>query len=147
MTLKKTKLEKKDKSAFDFENYRKEVVAGLLSGKGLTGEGGLLKPLIAEFVEAALEAELSGHLAEEKSNTAGKPNKRNGQKSKTLRTEAGEVRINYSRDRTGTFEPVTVGKRQYEMASGFDNQILELYAMSNSAADIRLHLDKMYGVQ
>lgn len=149
MTVRKTKIKNKTEKAesFDFESYQKEVVAGLIAGKGLTGEEGLLKPLIAQFVEAALKAEMSAHLAEEKSNPLVCDNKRNGQMSKSLRTDAGEVKINYSRDRNGTFEPVTVGKRQYEMATGFDNQILELYAMSNSAADIRLHLNKMYGVQ
>lgn len=131
---------------FDYSSYEKEVVAGLMSGKGLTGEDGLLKPLIARFVEAALSAEMTAHLAAEQLDSSAKANKRNGQAEKQLRTQAGEVKIHYSRDRTGTFEPITVGKRQHEMASGFDNQILELYAMSNSAADIRLHLDKMYGV-
>jgi len=147
MTLKKTKAKKRTTEDFDFESYQKEVVAGLMSGKGLTGENGLLKPLIAKFVEAALDAELTAHLLEEKEDSTVLANKRNGKKNKQLRTEAGAMTINYSRDRTGTFEPVTVGKRQHELATGFDNQILELYAMSNSAADIRLHLEKMYGVQ
>ena len=149
MTARKNQIKKKTEKNgdFDFEGYQKEVVAGLISGKGLTGEDGLLKPLIAQFVEAALQAEMDVHLSEEKANPRVADNKRNGQMSKSLRTGAGEVKINYSRDRNGTFEPVTVGKRQYEMATGFDNQILELYAMSNSASDIRLHLNKMYGVQ
>lgn len=147
MTVKKGLLTKKAPVPFDFESYQSEVVAGLMAGKGLTGKDGLLKPLIAKFVEAALDAELTAHLAAEKERGAVRPNKRNGQQNKQLRSEAGEMTINYSRDRAGTFEPVTVGKRQHELATGFDNQILELYAMSNSAADIRLHLDKMYGAQ
>lgn len=147
MSIKKTNKGKQPTDSFDFESYQKEVVSGLISGKGLTGSEGLLKPLIARFVEAALDAEMSAHLDAEKSNPSTISNKRNGQASKQLRTQAGETTINYSRDRNGTFEPVTVGKRQHEMATGFDNQILELYAMSNSASDIRLHLDKMYGVQ
>lgn len=147
MTVKKKEIQKREEIPFDFDAYRKEVVAGLMSGQGLLGEEGLLKPLIANFVEAALDAELTAHLASEKANKKAASNKRNGQQSKRIRSEAGEVTINYSRDRTGTFEPVTVGKRQYEMASGFDEQILELYAMSNSVADIRLHLEKMYGAK
>lgn len=131
---------------FDFESYQKEVVLGLMSGKGLMGKEGLLKPLIAKFVEAALDAELTAHLKEESLGNEKMANKRNGRMKKQLRTEAGELTINYSRDRKGTFEPLTVGKRQHEMATGFDNQILELYAMSNSASDIRLHLENMYGV-
>lgn len=138
---------KKIKKDFDFEAYQKEVVSGLIEGKGLLGKEGLLKPLIAKFVESALDAELSHHLEEESKDPLLKPNKRNGQRSKKLRSESGEIEINYSRDRTGTFEPVTVKKRQHELAVGFDEQILELYAMSNSLSDIRLHLKKMYGAQ
>lgn len=147
MTIKKkAKTEKtKSKEDFDFETFQKEVVSGLMNGKGLLGEEGLLKPLIAQFVEAALDAELSHHIETESRHPEYKTNKRNGKRSKEIRSEAGAVEITYSRDRQGTFEPVTVGKRQYEMASGFDEQILELYAMGNSLSDIRLHLEKMYG--
>jgi putative transposase len=130
---------------FDFETYRKEVIQGLISGKGLTGADGLLKPLIANFIEGALSAELDEHLSADRS--VGIENKRNGQMSKPVRSESGDVVINYSRDRNGTFEPVTVKKRQYELGTGFDNQILELYAMSNSVSDIRTHLERMYGVE
>jgi len=57
------------------------------------------------------------------------------------------VEVHYSRDREGTFEPITVKKRQHELGLGFDNQILELYAMSNSVRDIAAHLERMYGAQ
>lgn len=147
MTLKKKEVAKKEGASFDFEAYQKEVVAGLMSGQGLLGEDGLLKPLIANFVEAALDAELTEHLSSESADKTASPNKRNGKQSKQIRSEAGATKITYSRDRTGTFEPITVGKRQHELASGFDEQILELYAMSNSMSDIRLHLEKMYGAK
>ena len=136
----------KDKSNFDYASYEKEVMAGLMQGKGLLGKDGLLKPLIGRFVEAALDAELETHLLQEQS-SGESGNKRNGRRSKQLRTPSGEVEITYSRDRTGSFEPVTVKKRQPELASGFDEQILELYAMSNSVSDIQLHLEKMYGAE
>ena len=132
-------------SNFDFEAYRQEVIRGLMEGKGLTGEDGLLKPLIANFLEGALSAELSDHLDEQKAQ--GLSNKRNGQQRKKVRTESGELEIGYSRDRNGSFEPITIKKRQYEIGSGFDNQILELYAMSNSVSDIRIHLQRMYGAE
>jgi len=89
---------------FDFETYRQQVVQGLMQGQPLTGDQGLLKPLIAQFVEAALDAEMSDHLQ-------------------------------------------TVKKRQNKLGVGFDDQILELYAMSNSVADISTHLQRMYGVE
>ena len=147
MTIKKNNQRKgKNKgSSFDYATYEKEVIAGLMQGKALMGEGGLLKPLIAKFVEPALDAELGSHLEEEAKEGPARANRRNGQKQKKLRPEAGDININYSRDRTGSFEPVTVGKRQHGLAAGFDKQILELYAMSNSVSDIRLHLEKMYG--
>ena len=137
----------KKETEFDFAIYQKQVVEGLMQGKGLLGEEGLLKPLIAKFVESALDAELSSHIEQESKLPEAKANKRNGKQRKKLRTEAGELSITYNRDRRGTFEPITVGKRQHELAAGFDQQILELYAMSNSIADIRLHLEKMYGAQ
>ena len=143
------KIPKKDKGSkdFDYAAFEKEVVSGLQSGQSLLGAGGLLKPLIAKFVETALDAELTEHIKNEATAEEPKKNKRNGKRSKEIRTEAGHVKINYSRDRNGTFEPITVGKRQYEMSSGFDAQILELYAMSNSLSDIRVHLEKMYGAR
>ena len=137
----------KKEEAFDFGKYEAEVVSGLMSGKGLFGEEGLLKPLIARFVETALDAELSHHISESSESQDKVPNKRNGRRSKKIRSEVGEMEINYSRDRQGSFEPITVGKRQHELNTGFDKQILELYAMSNSLSDIRLHLEKMYGAK
>ena len=136
----------KSRSDFDYASYEKEVIAGLIEGKGLLGKEGLLKPLIGRFVEAALDAELETHLSEDKK-SGKKGNKRNGLRSKQLRTPSGELEITYSRDRQGSFEPVTVKKRQHELSSGFDEQILELYAMSNSISDIQLHLNKMYGLE
>jgi len=130
---------------FDYERFRDEVIVGLIEGKPLTGESGLLKPLIADFVQGALDAEMQDHLEEERSQ--GVPNRRNGKQQKQIRTESGEVAITYDRDRNGSFQPITVKKREHQLGVGFDNQILELYAMSNSLADIRTHLERMYGVE
>jgi putative transposase len=101
---------------FDFKKYEEEVISGLMLGKGLLGEEGLLKPLIARFIETALDAELNHHLLEENAEE-GKSNKRNacpetseGKRSKKVRSEAGELEITYNRDRQGSFEPITVGK-------------------------------------
>jgi len=140
------KQEKRDQSNdFDFEVYRQEVIKGLIQGQPLTGDSGLLKPLIANFVQGALDSELEDHLREERAE--GLSNRRNGKQSKRIRTESGDIPIEYSRDRSGSFEPVTVKKGQRQLGLGFDNQILELYAMSNSVADIRNHLQRMYGTE
>lgn len=141
----KRKEKKGSDTSFDYTEYEAEVVKGLMEGKGLFGESGLLKRLVSRFIETALEAELDSHLKE--GNIAGDGNKRNGRRNKKLRSELGDLEIGYGRDRAGSFEPVTVRKRQRELVTGFDAQILELYAMSNSISDIRLHLEKMYGAQ
>ncbi len=97
------------------EGYCQEVIEGLIAGNRLTGEGGLLMPLIANFIEGTLSAELEDHLLSDKSK--GLSNKRNGQQSKQVRSESGEIAVNYSGDRNGTFEPVTVRKRQHDLGS------------------------------
>jgi len=130
---------------FDYQGFRKEVITGLISGKPLTGESGLLKPLIADFVQGALDAEMQDHLDQERSE--GISNRRNGKQHKQIRTESGEVSIEYDRDRNSSFSPITVKKREHQLGLGFDNQILELYAMSNSVSDIRTHLERMYGAE
>jgi hypothetical protein len=56
MAIKDRIKKKRSNDDFDYERYEKEVVLGLMSGKGLTGKDGLLKPLISRFVEAALDA-------------------------------------------------------------------------------------------
>ena len=132
-------------SDFDYASFRDQVISGLISGKPLTGESGLLKPLIADFVQGALDAEMEDHLETER--CEGIANRRNGKQHKKIRTESGDLPIEYDRDRNSSFTPITVKKREHQLGLGFDNQILELYAMSNSVADIRLHLDRMYGTQ
>ena len=142
--MKKDQTEKRED--FDFESFQDSAIAGLQSGQPLFGEQGLLKNLVKHLVEAALEGEMDAHLAEQ--NAADIANKRNGRgRDKTLRTDLGEIKIQTSRERRGDFDPQTVGKRQHEIGAGFQDQILELYAMGNSLEDIQLHLHKMYGTR
>ncbi len=56
---------------FDFEKAVKE----LLSGKKIGGKDRVLAPLVKELVEAALEAEIESHIADEV--LQGKRNRRN----------------------------------------------------------------------
>lgn len=142
--MKKKKEEKEE--IFDFQSFEDSAIAGLQTGQPLFGEGGVLKRLVKHLVEASLEGELDAHLQAHRAEEI--PNKRNGRgRKKTLRTDVGEIEIETSRDRRGDFAPQTVGKWQREVGSGFQEQILELYAMGNSVEDIRMHLDKMYGAR
>ena len=81
---------------FDFEKALKD----LQSGKAITGKDGVLTPLIKQLTEAALQAELDSHLADDVA-----PNRRNGKTSKTVKSTAGPFELDTPRDRAGTFEP------------------------------------------
>jgi putative transposase len=52
-------------------------------------------------------------------------------------SESGHLDIRTPRDRNGEFEPELIGKRQRELSSGLDQQILALYAQGNSVEDVR----------
>ena len=62
----------------------------------LTGRDGLLSGLIGQVLQAGLGLELEEHLA-----AGGEGNGRNGHRVKTLKTEAGPVRVSVPRDRAG----------------------------------------------
>ena len=64
---------------FDFN----EILNQFRSGKRLTGKDGLLAPLIKQLTEAALEAEVESHIANDALN--GRVNRRNGFNSKTIK--------------------------------------------------------------
>lgn len=84
---------------FDME----AAIKALREGKDLSGQGGILTPLIKQLTEAAMKAELDEHLAVETL-----PNRRNGSTAKTMKSPAGEFALKTPRDRTGTFEPQIV---------------------------------------
>jgi putative transposase len=124
-----------------------ELLAGARTEEEITGPGGLLSRLTKRLVERALEVELTDHLGYEphQEPPGGVGNTRNGSMPKTLITEHGEVRIDTPRDRTGTFEPQIVRKRQRRF-EGFDDKILALYGRGLSTRDIEAHLEEIYGV-
>jgi putative transposase len=72
---------------FNFEKAVKEVLAG----KKISGKDGVLAPLIKELVEAALEAEIESHIANEV--LEGKKNRRNGYNRKRVKSTAGEFEL------------------------------------------------------
>ncbi len=113
----------------------------------VTGPGGLATQLAGRVIETALGAELSEHLGYPPGQAppAGAGNHRNGSTPKTVQTELGPVAVNTPRDRSGTFEPQLVGKRQTRLA-GLDEKILGLYAGGMSVRDIEAHV-KSLGVE
>ena len=67
-----------------------------MSGRKLTGEDGVLTPLIKELVETALSAEVESHVAQ--GALSCKTNRRNGYNSKTVKTHSGSFELDTPRD-------------------------------------------------
>lgn len=115
----------------------------LRSGKSLTGEGGAFAPLLKEFLESALEAEMSVHLTE---SARKKGNKRNGKSKKKLKTSSGEIELESPTDRLSEFSPEIVKKRETVLADNFAPKIIGLYSKGMSLRDISAHIQDMYNV-
>jgi putative transposase len=128
---------------------RKELIDELIatSEGSLIGPDGLVKELTKALVERMLAGEMNHHLGYEKHDVDGygSGNSRNGKSKKTLKGEAGEMRIEVPRDRNGTFEPKLIEKHQTRF-EGFDAKILSMYALGMTVRDIQGHLHEMYGV-
>lgn len=114
-------------------------------GIALTGEGGLLSALTRQVLQSALEAEMSLHLGYDKHAPDGRNrgNSRNGSSPKTVTTEIGQLTVQVPRDRDGSFDPKIIAKHQRRL-SGFDDQVVSLYAKGMTTGDIAAHLEQIY---
>jgi transposase-like protein len=112
---------------FDFEAALKQ----LQSGQPLTGENGILTPLIKQLTEAALNAEIENYLEENP-----KPsNRRNGYSRKTVKSSSGSFELETPRDRTGDFEPQLVKKNQTKLSEEIGSKVISLFALGMSYRD------------
>ena len=126
---------------FDFD----EILEEFRSGKKLTGKGGLLAPLIKQLTEAALEAEVESHIANDV--LSGNKNRRNGVNKKTIKgTSDGTFELETPRDRNGTFEPQIVKKHQTTISDEIEEKIISMYGLGMSYRDISSHLEEIYQV-
>ena len=107
------------------------------------------KDLVAPALQVMLDAEMALHLGynqgERRPKTSSERNYRNGFSSKTLKTSFGEQEIGIPRDRSGTFDPIAIGK--YEtMPSELEEKIVAMYAKGMTTRDINHYLADIYGV-
>jgi len=65
-----------------------------------------------------------------------------GTRSKTVITDIGPVQVDVPRDRTGTFEPIIVKKRQRRLG-GVDQMVLSLSAKGLTHGEICSHLEEI----
>lgn len=117
----------------------------LYSKHPVLGANSPFSELLQSMVNQMLEGEMSSFMIDEQRSKH--TNKRNGRTVKKVRTNSGDIYVETPRDRNGNFEPELIAKRETEISSGLDTQIIALYAQGNSIEDVRRLLVKMYGVE
>lgn len=112
-----------------------------------TGEefSGFMDALFKRGVEEMLAGELDGHLGYEKHTSATGSNKRNGTKTKTIKTTKGTYSIDVPRDRESSFEPQLIPKRK-RMIDHIEDVVISFYAKGMSTQDISTQINELYGV-
>ncbi|GAA0564274.1 IS256 family transposase [Chitinophaga japonensis] len=132
-------MDKKEK--FDYESLKRKTLEQLRSGKSLFGKDGAFAPLLKDILEAALDGEIEGHLDEEQRASG---NRKNGKTSKRLKTADGTIDLDTPRDRTASFEPQIIRKRETILAESLENKIIGMYGHGMSLRDISAHIKDMY---
>lgn len=135
---------KKDLPDEDSDLY-KRMKSHLYSKEKLLGSDSPFSELLQNMVNQMLDGEMDNFITKEKATK--KVNKRNGKLSKRVVSNVGPLYIETPRDRNGEFEPQLIEKRQRELSSGLDDQIIALYAQGNSIEDVRRLLNKIYGIE
>ena len=129
--------------AFDYEALKKKTLEQLRSGKSLFGKDGAFAPLLKEFLESALDAEMDAHLSDEDT-TLPPGNRRNGHNKKLLKTGEGSFELETPRDRNSNFEPQIIRKRETILAESLEQKIIGMYGLGMSLRDIATHIKEMY---
>ena len=120
---------------------KQKALEQLRSGKSLYGKDGAFAPLLKSFLDSALEAELDSHLDAEERLSG---NRKNGKTSKEVRTSSGTISIDTPRDRSATFEPEIIRKRETILAESLESKIIGMYGLGMSLRDISKHIKDMY---
>ena len=112
------------------------------------GKEGIFARLFASTIEQMLETELAAHLGYEPYAPEGRNsgNSRNGKRTRSLRTSAGDTTITVPRDRNGSFQSPLLEPYQTS-TNELEDKIIGLYAKGMSARDIQATLKELYGVE
>ncbi len=105
--------------------------------------------LFKEGINEMLKAEMTDHLGYEKHSKEGdnSGNSRNGDYTKTLKTNLGEITVNVPRDRNGEFDPKVVPKHESRLSDEIAEVIIGLYSRGMSTTDIQEQIEQIYGVR
>ena len=133
-----------EKEKFDYESFKRDAMKEVLRKKR-NGEkisiDDLTKPMLKEFIETLLDAEMEEHLDEQERSSG---NRKNGKSRKLVKSKEGAFELETPRDRSSTFEPDIVGKRQTLISEEIENKVLRLYSRGMSVRDITDHIEEMY---
>lgn len=128
----------------EYEALKKKALEQFKRGEPLLGKDGAFAPLLKEFLESALDAEVEEHL-DEGERTRG--NRRNGKSKKIVKSSDGSFELETPRDREGSFEPEIVKKRETILADNLESKIIGLYGLGMSLRDISNHIKEMYDTE
>ncbi len=128
----------------NYNELKEKALKQLRTGQPLFGKEGAFAPLLKQFLEESLQAEMENHLDQ---TTRKEGNKRNGNRSKTVKTSSGSLEIDTSKDRQSSFEPQIVKKRETVLADNLQDKIIALYGLGNSFRDISNHIKEMYDTE
>ena len=125
----------------EYEALKEKALRQFKSGEPLLGKNGAFAPLMKQFLESALEAEMEEHLDETE---RVKGNRRNGTSKKTVKSSDGSFELETPRDRESNFEPDIVKKRETILADNLEKKIIGMYGLGMSLRDISDHIKEMY---
>lgn len=137
----------KKKESTPGENLAKQIIEQY-KPKSVADMQDALKDIFGPMFEAMLQGEMNSHLGYESNDHGAKStdNRRNGYTNKKVRTSAGEVEIKVPSDRTSSFEPQLVPKRQKDV-SEIEEKVLAMYARGISQRDIADTIEDIYGFE
>jgi transposase-like protein len=115
-------MNKEEKEKVESQELYERMKQRLYSKEPLFGDGSPFSELLQSMVNKMLEGEADHHIDNEL--LMGKKNKRNGYTKKQVITQSGPIEVQTPRDRNSTFEPELIGKREKELHSGLDTQII-----------------------
>ncbi len=134
-------MENEKPEPFDYEKAKQKVKEQFRTGKSLYGKDVAFAPLLQGMINSILEGEMEGHLDDEERSLG---NRKNGKAKKLLKTSSGNIEVSTPRDRSGTFEPEMVKKRETIMAQTLEDKIIGLYSLGTSLRDISAHIKETY---
>ena len=128
----------------ELKQLQQKALSQFKSGQSLFGKDGAFAPLLKQFLDAALDAEMEEHLDESERERG---NKRNGRGKKTIKSSSGSFEIETPQDRLSSFTPDIIRKRETILAESLEEKIIGMYGMGMSMRDISSHIADMYDTQ